>query len=398
MNRIYLTLILSILFLSACQIEKNQSEAEVNTETTSDGEFVANPQPVKKQDVTTLALGSEAPDFNLPGTDGEFHQLSDYDDSDVLVIVFTCNHCPTAQAYEDRIISIVNDYKDQSVSLIGISPNSTISLLYEELGYSDLSDTYEEMKIRYEDKGYNFDYLYDGDDQKVSLKYGPVATPHAYVFDKERKLRYRGRLDKTEKPGTGNAEDLRAAMDAVIAGKEVEIPETKTFGCSVKWAWKTEWKDKVNNDWANAEVTLDNIDEAGIATLLKNDDSEKLRLINVWATWCGPCVLEYPDFIVMHRMFKDRDFEFVSISADRMAHREKALEFLDKSESAVKNYIFTNEDKYALVDALPGWNGALPFTVLVEPGGEIVTSYNGTIEPLELKKTIVEHEMIGRYY
>ena len=397
MNRTYLFLFFLIFLLfSACQ--KEPKNTENSTDDVSQATFTANPQPVPEQNVPTLPVGSKAPDFNLPGTDGKFHKLGDYDDSDVLAIIFTCNHCPTAQAYEDRIISIVNDYKDESFTLIEISPNSPISLLFEELGYTELGDTYEEMQIRVKDKGYNFDYLYDGDDHAVSMKYGPVATPHAYVFDKDRILRYVGRLDNSEKPGSANAEDLRNAIDAVIAGEEVELPETKTFGCSVKWAWKDEYKDKVNNDWANAEVTLENIDEAGIAALLKNEDSDKLRLINVWATWCGPCVLEYPEFIEIHRMYMGRDFEFVSISADREEHKNKALEFLQKSESPVKNYIFTNEDRSALTNAFAEFKGALPFTILVEPGGKVVTAINGTIDPLELKKTIVEHPMIGRYY
>src|SRR5690606_11046313 len=139
----------------------------------------------------------------------------------------------------------------------------------------------------------------------------------------ERKLRYVGRIDGSEKPGTGHAEDLRAALDALLAGTEVAIPETKTFSCSTKWAWKNEYAIEVNKKWAGSPVSLEEIDEAGIATLLAND-SEKLRLINVWATWCGPCVIEYPDLVLVHRMFMGRDFEFVSISADRPDQKEKA--------------------------------------------------------------------------
>ncbi|MGB7394500.1 MAG: redoxin domain-containing protein, partial [Pricia sp.] len=360
--------------------------------------FEADPQDVPEREVSVLEIGEKAPDFRLPGTDGKFHSLSDYDESEVLVLIFTCNHCPTAQAYENRMIELTKDYKDQGVQVVAISPNSIKGILLNELGYSDLGDSFEDMIVRAEDKGYNFPYLYDGDTHEASLNYGPVATPHTYVFDKERKLTYVGRLDASEKPGTANAEDVRAAIDATLEGKPVTNNTTKTFGCSVKWAWKNEYAKKVNKEWSEKKVTLNEIDVQGLKDLLKND-SDKLRLVNLWATWCGPCVLEYPEFVDIHRMYQDRDFEFVSVSADNLKAREKALTFLQKKSSALKNYIFSEEDKYALIEAVdPEWDGALPYTVLIEPGGEIVFREMGTIDPFEVKKTIVEHSMIGRYY
>ena len=376
---------------------QNTGEGENETPSSEVG-FTPNPQRIEERKVETLALGEKAPDFNLPGVDGKFHALDEYASAEVLVIIFSCNHCPTAQAYEDRMISLTDEYKDKGVQVVVISPNSPIGLLYRELGYSDLGDTYEDMIIRARDKGYNFPYLYDGDDHAASLLYGPVATPHAFVFDKERTLRYVGRIDAKEKPGVGKSEDIKAAIDALLSGKEVEVPKTKTFGCSTKWAWKDEFKKKAYAKWDATPVTLEEIDEAGIAELLKND-SEKLRLINVWATWCGPCVLEYPDFVEMQRMYGHRSFEFISISADQPDAKEKALAFLDKENSALRNFIFNNEDKYALIEAIdPDWNGALPYTALIEPGGKRIYSAQGPIVPLEVKRAIVDHELIGRYY
>nr|WKN36041.1 redoxin domain-containing protein [Tunicatimonas sp. TK19036] len=393
--------VLLLLYFASCQSKQQEASKSDNAEAdmpVTSASFEASPQPVEEVDVSTLSIGSKAPDFRLPGVDGEFHELSDYDDAEVLTIIFTCNHCPTAQAYEQRIKDLVDDYKDKGVMVVAISPNSPLALLYDELGYSDLGDTYEDMQLRAKDENYNFPYLYDGDDHGVSIKYGPVATPHAFVFDKERTLQYVGRLDGSEKPGTAQAEDVRAAIDAVLAGEAVETPTTKTFGCSVKWAWKDEMKDRVYKQWEELPVSLETIDEAGIAELLKND-SDKLRLINVWATWCGPCVLEYPEFIVMHRMYDDRPFEFISISADRPEQEDKVKQFLEKQNSSVKNYIFSKDDKYALIEAIdPEWEGALPYTILVEPGGQRIYSQQGTIKPLALRQTIVEHELIGRYY
>ncbi len=378
--------------------EKQVIQVEPQAKTAT-ARFVANPQFVEKQDVQPLAIGAQAPDFSLPGVDGVFHSLSEYNHSDVLVILFTCNHCPTAQAYEERIIGLVNDYKDKSFQLVAISPNSPLGLLYQELGYSDLNDDYDAMVLRSEYAGFNFPYLYDGDDEKVSLLYGPVATPHAFVFDKKRRLQYQGRIDKDEKSGTLNAADLRAAIDAVLTGKPIAEPTTKVFGCSTKWGWKTEYKDKVDKEWKEKRVTLEMADVSEIQQIMKNKDSGKLRLVNVWATWCGPCIVEYPDFVVIQRMYGGRDFEFVSLSADKPKDFDKALKFLQEKNSAVKNFLFAQDDKYALIEAVDkDWNGALPYSVLIDTSGHKVWSHQGQIDFLELKRKIVEHPMIGRVY
>jgi thiol-disulfide isomerase/thioredoxin len=254
------------------------------------------------------------------------------------------------------------------------------------------------MIIRAKEKKFNFPYLYDGDDEAVSIKYGPTATPHAFVFNKNRELVYSGRLDASEKPGTANAEDLRAAVDATLNGEPVATPVNKAFGCSIKWAWKVEWTDKVNNDWNNKAVTVEKISKSGIGELISNK-SEKLRLINVWATWCGPCVIEFPELIKIHRMYADRSFELISISADKPSAEDKVQEFLQSRHAAVKNYLFDSEDKYALIEAIdPAWNGALPYSLLVEPGGKVIYSMQGAVNLLELKKAIIEHPLMGRYY
>ena len=399
--------LLCCLFLCTCDraAEMEDVNADLNPAgtvvpdaETAVGKFVANPQPVAKRDVLTLAVGSPAPDFTLMSVDGRYKSLADYADAKVLTLVFTANHCPTAQAYEQRLMDYQRDYADRGVTVVAISPNSPLGLLYQELGYSDLGDEYEEMQVRHRDAKYNFDYLYDGDDHAASLLYGPVATPHVFVLDADRTLRYTGRLDATELPGTTNAEDLRLATDELLAGKPLSQPTTKTFGCSTKWAWKTEFKEQVQQEWEAKPVTLEELTISDVPALLRND-SENLRLINLWATWCGPCVLEYPDFLVTQRMYGQRNFEFVSISMDKPDQGEKALKFLKKVQSPVRNLHFTGADKYELIEAIdPDWNGAIPYTILVAPGGEVVWRHQAEVDFLEMRRAIVEHELMGRYF
>lgn len=375
------------------------TETEVQTEEVS-STFVSNPQVVAEKPIAKLAIGDQAPPFNLPDVDGKFHKLEDFADKDVLVINFTCNHCPTAQAYEDRYIGLVKEYEGKSVAFVAISPNSPIAVLPEELGYTDLGDFHEEMKIRAEAKGYNFPYLYDGDTHEFSTAYGPTATPHVFVFDKSRKLTYSGRIDAKEKPGTGNSEDLRAAIEATLKGEALpaESAQTPAFGCSMKWAWKNEYTIKTNEEWKKREVTLEKLSPNGLADLLKND-SDKLLLVNFWATWCGPCIIEYPEFVTIQRMYGARDFQFVSVSMDAPGQEEKALKFLKSKASALPNYLMDTEDKYEVIKVVGSdWDGSLPITLLIEPGGKVAYRVPGTIDPLELKRAIVDHPMIGRYY
>jgi peroxiredoxin len=351
-----------------------------------------------REEPKTLEPGQTAPDFKLKGTDGKFYTLSSFSKAKVLVVIFSANHCPTAQAYEDRLISVVNDYKPKGVELVMISSNDNQALNLSELGYTDLGDTFEEMIIRHKDKKYNFPYLYDADDQKTALAYGPVATPHAFVFDSTRKLQYVGHIDQSEKPGTANAEVLRNAIDAVLSGKKPDPAITKVFGCSMKWAWKKEYTEQLYKKWAALPVTINSISTEEVKELVKNK-GQKLRLINIWATWCGPCTLEFPDFVIIDRMYRGRDFEFVSISTDKPERKDKALAFLKEQEASNKNYIYSGSNIYQLIEAVdPDWKGALPYTLLVEPGGKIVYRNQGPIKPLELKRAIVDHPLIGRYF
>jgi peroxiredoxin len=347
----------------------------------------------------TLEIGAKAPDFNLPGVDGKMYSLSSFNNSPVLVIIFSCNHCPTAQAYEDRIISLTNDYKSKGVAVVMISPNSVKALNLAELGYTDMGDSFEEMKLRAADKGFPFPYLFDGEQQKTALAYGPVATPHCFVFNKNRTLCYSGRVDGSEKPGTGKGEDVRNAINSVLAGTAVKVPVTKVFGCSVKWSWKDEYNAKLYQQWAELPVSLEDIDVQGIKDLVKNTSSGKLRLINIWATWCGPCVTEFPDLVIIDRMYRGRPFEFITISADKQARKADVLSFLKKQQASNKNYIFNKEDVYQMIEAVdPEWQGALPYTMLIEPGGKIIYKKQDIINPANMKKLIVEDKSIGRYY
>jgi thiol-disulfide isomerase/thioredoxin len=347
--------------------------------------------------IPTLAIGAKAPDFDLPGVDGKRYTLASFAPAKVLVIVFTANHCPTAQAYEGRIERLHADYAGRGVQLVLVSPNDPLALRLDEQGYSDLGDSFDDMKIRAKDRGWTFPYLYDGETEAMARQYGPVATPHVFVFDAERRLRFAGRVDDSENPAKVTVSDARNAIEAVLAGKPAPVETTKVFGCSVKWSDKRPWVKDGYAKWAQEPVALETIDETGVRALARNEGGKKLRLLNVWATWCGPCVIEFPDLVSIHRIYRGRDFEVVTVNADEAAQREKALEFLKMQQASTRNYAFDEGDPYALIEAVdPKWQGALPHTIVVAPGGEVVYRSDGAFDTLKLRKAIVG--WLGRYY
>jgi thiol-disulfide isomerase/thioredoxin len=352
---------------------------------------------LKAEDPKTLEIGNSAPKFSLPGVDGKTYNLDSFKSGKLLVIIFTADHCPTAQAYEDRILQLYQDFHPKGVEFVMISPNNPQAVCLEEIGYSDLGDSFEEMKIRAKDKKYPMPYLYDGDKQETAKAYGPTTTPHVFIFDSQRKLRYCGRIDEMENPYVkANQHDTRNAIVALLEGKPVPVEKTKTFGCSIKWASKIEWRTKLDTDWKNKPVEVVEADINIIKEIMANK-SGKYRLINMWATWCGPCVIEFPEFVTMQRMYGARDFEFVSISTDGLKKKDKVQEFLKDKNAATKNYLYTSDDKYPLIEAVDrNWPGALPYTMLVAPGGEIVYSHQGVIDVLEVKNEIMKK--IGRFF
>jgi peroxiredoxin len=346
-------------------------------------------------DPEPLAIGSKAPDFSLPAVDGKTYSLADFSFYKVLVVIFTCNHCPTAQAYEDRIKQLVVDYQGKGAAIVAISPNDPLCVRLDEMGYTDLGDSFEEMKIRAKDKGFNFPYLYDGATSEASMKYGPQATPHVFIFDESRLLRYTGRIDDGEKPGTAKTHDTRNAIEALLNGKNVSVEKTKTFGCSIKWPTKRDYADAAPGEWAKEKVAIEEIELSEIKKLITNE-GVAYRLVNVWATWCGPCVTEFPSFVDMNRMYRNREFELITISMDELDRKQNALYFLTKKQASMKNYILKG-DKYKFIDLLDkNWEGALPYTIFIAPGGKILYSKQGLINPLSLKKLIADS--IGRIY
>ncbi|MGA2327506.1 MAG: redoxin family protein [Bryobacteraceae bacterium] len=336
-----------------------------------------------------LAISSPAPDFALPGIDGQTHKLSDYSASRLLVVVFTCNHCPTAQLYENRIKKLAEDYRGKSVTVVAIQPNDPEAVRLDELGWTDVGDGLEDMKIRAEYRHFNFPYLYDGETQAVARAYGPKATPHVFVFDENRKLRYEGRLDNSQRESLVKTQDARNAIEALLAGKPVPVEHTGVFGCSTKWKSKRFGRLEEMKRIEAEPVRLE-LASAEDLKKLRTNPTGKVLLVNFWATWCGPCLTEFPDLETTYRMYRRRDFDMVTVAANLPDEKPGVIKELEKQHASGRNLQFASEDTYAMQAAFdPKWESGVPFTMLIAPDGKVLYRKQGDVDILELRRVIL---------
>jgi peroxiredoxin len=358
-----------------------------------------SPGPNSPNDVPPiLKVGMQAPDFHLRGVDGKYHSLSDYAKSKVLVIVFNCDHCPVAQMYEKRIKEITADYKDRGVQVVVIMGNDPYAEKLSEWGHTDLGDTYPEMKLRAAYRHFNFPYLFDGDTQDVALKYGPTATPHAFVFDQQRKLRYEGRLDNNMREEFATTHYVRDAIDDLLTGKTIAVTDTPAVGCSTKWGYK---ESAVKNELAEDNekpVTVETVSADQLATLSKNVGTNKLLLVNFWSTGSAPSTAEFPDLEKMVRQYAKRQLEIVTVSMNKPSDQQTVLDFLQKQYAINKNLLLDGSDASGAAKAFgAGWDGHAPYTVLIGMDGNVLYKAEGAMNPVEAKRAILKYLPDDRY-
>jgi thiol-disulfide isomerase/thioredoxin len=300
--------------------------------------------------------------------------------------------------YEQRIEKLASDYKHRGVALVAIEPNDPNALRIDELDSSDTSDTLDEMKIRVAYKHLTYTYLYDGDTQQVTRAYGPQATPHIFIFDEQRKLRYEGRIDNSYRIELVKTQDARNAIDALLAHHEVPVKHTGAMGCSTKWSEKSADRLAAMKKIEEQPVTVDLVSKMDLAKLRTNP-SHQMMLVDFWATWCGSCVAEFADIEDTLRMYSDRDLSLVTISVNMPDEQAGVLRFLQKKHATSRNLLFSSTDTAEMQRAFdPSWDSAVPYTVLLSADGKVLYKQMGSVDILELRRTIlanVASEYVG---
>jgi peroxiredoxin len=257
------------------------------------------------------------------------------------------------------------------------------------LGYTDVSDSFDEMKIRAAYRHFDFPYLYDGDTQSVARAYGPQATPHVFIFDQDRKLRYEGRIDNSQRESLVKTRDARNAIDALLASQKVVVTHTGVFGCSTKWipkeAGRLEEMKKIEAE--PVKVSLVSADDL---RKLRTNPTGKVLLVNFWATWCGGCVHELPDLETTWRMYRLRDYDFITVSANMPDEEAGVLKYLNRLHGSSRNLLFGSTDTDQMERAFAsGWEGTLPYSVLLSAEGKVLYEHQGEVDILKLRRIIL---------
>jgi len=336
---------------------------------------------------SALAIGAPLPAFTLTGIDEATHRPDDYAKSPVLAVVFTCNRCPETQRYEARLQKLFDDYRDKGLALVAINPDRAGALKFDALSHTDVGESLEEMKIRAESRHLTYPYLSAGDSAVVAA-FGVTAMPHIFIFDRDRRLQYQGRIDDDPTGTKVTSEDARQAIEALLTGKAVPVAMSRVMGCAPAGPDESV-RDKELAAFAAEPVTVEAAGPDAMKALRKNGTG-KLLLVNFWATWCAPCVGEFPELEATYRMYRARGFDFVSVSTNDPQERPQVVEFLAKQHASHRNLHFSTPDVYGLQAAFdPAMPAPVPFTLLLAPNGDVLYQELGALDAPRLRRAIL---------
>lgn len=335
-------------------------------------------------------VGLLAPAFNLMGTDGVMHSSASWSSSKVMVVAFLCNHCTESQVYEARVNALAEKYgRSQLVRVVAIQSSNPAAFSERDLAWSDVGESMADMKERATYRKFLFPYLYDGNGGETAKAYKATVAPSIYVLDEARRVRYSGRIDSDPKEGPKTEHYAEDAIEALLAGREVLVPRTDPAGCPLRLG-KDEAKKGAEAAVVDPGAVTVSLAPAPVLSALRKNPTGKLLLVNFYATWCGPCVTEFPDLMATNRMYRGRPFSFTTVSANVPDEQPQVLKFLRKMHATTANLLFGSDDTYAMQDAFdPEIGAAVPVTVLLGTKGEVLFHEVGEIDLMGIRRAIL---------
>jgi len=319
-------------------------------------------------------LGARAPDFALADLDGTVHSLSDYRGR-VIVVSFLATKCPISNEYNARLRALTEDYANKGVAFFAIN--------------SSRDESIRMIRAHAEKNRFEFPILKDENNVVADL-YRAVRTPEVFVVDTQGMIRYHGRIDNSRSAAGVRRNDLSEAVNELLAGKDVSIAETKSFGCLIVRAQTAGAKKVgVSAQSADAAPQVRLIKPAGYLKLIEEANG-KVLVVNFWATWCGPCVAEFPEFVALDGKYRDQGVRFVGVSADDVSDLQlKVRPFVKENKVRFDIFIQDVEDPQEMIDVIDKkWEGVLPTTFVYDRHGKIVFTHYGIIDRDQLIQVI----------
>ncbi len=335
----------------------------------------------RAQASAALTVGAAAPEFELKDLSGQSHSLKSYRGKPT-VIAFISARCPISNLYKDRIKAVADEYSKRDVNFVGIN--------------SSADETVAEVRAHAKENNFSFTVLKD-EGNVVADAYAAERTPKVYVIDAEGVLRYQGRIDNSQNIRLVKQNDLRVALDELLAGKVVTVADTQAMGCIIKRVQdlaqsktakpapgKTTTKPAAAKPAAAsaAAVNVALLKPAAFADMIKKS-AGKVVIVNFWATWCGPCVAEFPEFVKLDNEYRAKGgVRFVHITADDSTDlKTKVIPFLKKQQSQADQFLQDTEDPQEMIDAVfKEWSGVLPATFVYDKTGKMVFHRLGIID------------------
>jgi peroxiredoxin len=314
---------------------------------------------------SALAVGKPAPDFTLPDLKGQNHTLKDYRGR-IVALGFISTNCPISNDYNTRMRAIAEDYDKQNVVFLGINSN-----------YNEPPPA---IKAHAAKNNLTFPILKD-EGNKIADAYGAQRTPEIFLIDTEGVLRYHGRIDNSREVRRVNRQDLRTALNELIEGKAVSVSEGKAFGCPIK---RSQGAQKIK-----AAGTRTKVAEPKVAMLKPADFNKykaaakgKVLVVNFWATWCGPCVAEFPELVALDAKYRDKGVRMAGISVDDVADiKSKVVPFIKEQKAAFDILVQDSSDPEEIINLIDkNWQGTLPTTFVFDKEGAIAYTVYGILD------------------
>ncbi len=307
--------------------------------------------------------------------------------------MFESNHCPASLAYQERVHQLYAQYRSRGLALVLINPNNPRAVRLNELGYTDMNDSFDEMKVRAEFNKWTLPYLYDGETQTTAIKFGAVATPHIFIFDQQRKLAYQGAIDDSRNSAGVKQRYAADAIDALLAGRPVATRETRALGCSTKWLDRSlaGVADEMKAIQATP-VALAPIDPAGLKALRANATTNKTMVVSFWRTGNRVAESQFADLQTTFRMYtlSPRPVDMVTVSLDAPERSAAVLAYLRSQYATTTNRQLASTDIAAMQAAFGlKWNAAQPFTVVIDPQGRVAYQREGRVDVRAVRTAIL---------